>query len=563
MNPIAYPSAKSITGHLLDRLCDLGIRHVFGVAGDYNLRMLDEVLAHPGMQWVGTASELGAAYAADGYARVHGFAAVLTTHGVGELSAINGIAGSYAEYVPLLHIAVGPPRSKERNGAILHHTLGDGDYEHFANAFRQVICADALIKPEDGPVEIDRVITTCLRENRPGYLRLPQDVALSSASSSSRTLRRPDRHATDHHSLAAFLHAARRRIETADTIAVLADSLVDRFDARRELSDLLSVGSLPYAVVVSGKGIVDENAPNYLGLYAGACSDDTVRTAIDSADLLIRAGVRLADTTSGGFTHGYDPDRGINVDPTAASVDGVVFPNVSLHAALAGLTRLVEDCPRVVSASTSTAPEARHASPSADSPLGQAYLWHAVGAAVRPDHTLVADQGTPLFGISPHRLPTGARFLAQPVWGSIGYSLPALLGAQLADPSRRGLLLIGDGAAQLTIQELGTIGRHRLTPVIILVNNHGYTVERALHNPRAPYNDIAPWRWPCLPAALGVPEPLVLTACTTAELDHCLMTATAVEDRMVFIEACTAPDDTPELLSRFADIARRQAKDAQ
>jgi indolepyruvate decarboxylase len=167
-----------------------------------------------------------------------------------------------------------------------------------------------------------------------------------------------------------------------------------------------------------------------------------------------------------------------------------------------------------------------------------------------------------LVGISPHRLPTGTRFLAQPVWGSIGYSLPALLGAQLADPSRRGLLLIGDGAAQLTIQELGTIGRHRLTPVIILVNNHGYTVERALHSPRAPYNDITPWRWTCLPAALGVPEPLVLTARTTAELDHSLTTATAVEDRMVFIEACTAPDDTPELLSRFAAIARQQAKEA-
>ncbi|MFF5103664.1 alpha-keto acid decarboxylase family protein [Streptomyces sp. NPDC000134] len=562
MNPIASPSAKTITGHLLDRLYDLGVRHLFGVAGDYNLRMLDEVLAHPGIQWVGAASELGAAYAADGYARVRGFAAVLTTHGVGELSAINGIAGSYAEYVPLLHIAVGPPRSKEQDGAVAHHTLGDGDYEHFARAFGQVVCADALIRPTDGPAEIDRVITACLRENRPGYLRLPQDVALSSASSSSRTLRRPDRRASDQHALAAFLDAARRRIETASTTAVLADSLVDRFDARPELSELLRVGSLPYAVVVSGKSVVDESAPDYLGLYAGACSDDTVRDVIDNADLLIRAGVRLADTTSGGFTHGYDPDRGIDLDPTAASVDGVAFPDVSLHDALAGLTRLVVDRPVSASTPTAPAPEPRHASPSADSPLSQAYLWQEVGAAIRPDHTVVADQGTPLFGISPHRLPTGTRFLAQPVWGSIGYSLPALLGAQLADPSRRGLLLIGDGAAQLTIQELGTIGRHRLTPVIILVNNHGYTVERALHSPRALYNDVTSWRWTCLPAALGVPEPLVLTARTTAELDHSLTTATAVEDRMVFIEACTAPDDTPELLSRFAAIARQQAKEA-
>ncbi|GAA3020835.1 alpha-keto acid decarboxylase family protein [Streptomyces fulvorobeus] len=561
MNATDSPPETTITGHLLDRLHSLGVRHLFGVAGDYNLRMLDEVLAHPGMQWVGTASELGAAYAADGYARVRGFAAVLTTHGVGELSAINGVAGSYAEYVPLLHIAVGPPRSKEQDGAVAHHTLGDGDYEHFARAFRQVVCADALVRPEDGPAEIDRVITACLRESRPGYLRLPQDVALSSAPSPSGSLGRPDRHAADQHSLAAFLDAAARRIETAGTIAVLADSLVDRFDARAELSDLLSAGSLPHAVVVSGKGVVDESAPHCLGLYAGACSDDTVRTAIDSADLLIRAGVRLADTTSGGFTHGYDPDRGISAGPTTVSVDGAAFPDVGLRAALAGLARLVED--RRMTASTPAASAPRHPSPSGDSTLSQAYLWHAVSAAVRPDHTVVADQGTPLFGISPYRLPAGARFLAQPVWGSIGYSLPALLGAQLADPSRRGLLLIGDGAAQLTIQELGTIGRHRLTPVIVLVNNDGYTVERALHNPRAVYNDITPWRWTDLPAALGVPEPLVLTVRTRAELDRSLSMAAATEDRMVFIEACTAPDDTPVLLSRFAEIARRQAEDAQ
>ncbi|KOU07920.1 MULTISPECIES: alpha-keto acid decarboxylase family protein [Streptomyces] len=555
-------SDATITGHLLDRLHSLGVTHLFGVAGDYNLRMLDEVLAHPGVQWVGTAGELGAAYAADGYARVRGFAALVTTHGVGELSAINGVAGSYAEHVPLLHIAVGPPRSKERDGAVAHHTLGDGDYEHFARAFRQVVCADAVVRPENGPDEIDRVITTCLRESRPGYLRLPQDVALANAPSPSGALHRPDRHAADQYSLTAFVDAATRRIEAADTVSVLADCLVDRFDGRAELSDLLSAGSLPHAVVVSGKGVVDESAPHYVGLYAGACSDGAVRSAIDDADLLIRAGVRLADTTSGGFTHGYDPDRGISVDPTTASVDGVVFPNVGLPAALAALARLVEGRP-TSAASTTTAPHLRHRSSSGDNPLSQAYLWQAVGAAVRPDHTVIADQGTPLFGISPRRLPTGARFLAQPVWGSIGYSLPALLGAQLADHSRRGLLLIGDGAAQLTIQELGTLGRLRLTPVIVLVNNDGYTVERALHSPGAAYNDIAPWRWPDLPAALGVPEPLVLTARTEAELDHSLTTAAEVTDRLIFIEARTERDDTPLLLSRFAEIAKRQARKVQ
>jgi indolepyruvate decarboxylase len=565
MNAMESPSETTITSHLLDRLHSLGVRHVFGVAGDYNLRMLDEIISHPGVQWVSTASELGAAYAADGYARVCGFAAVLTTHGVGELSAINGIAGSYAEYVPVLHITVSPPTSKEHDGVVVHHTLGDGDYDNFARVYRQVVCAEAVVRSQDGPAEIDRVVSACLRESRPGYLRLPQDVALSRVPPSSRPLRRPDRHAAKHHSLTAFLDAAQRRIETADTVAVLADSLVDRFGARAELADLLRTGAFPHAVVTTGKGIIDETAPTYLGLYAGACSDSAVRTTIDGADLLIRAGVRLADTTSGGFTHGYDPDRGISAGPTSVSLDGVAYPDVSLCAALAGLTRLVESRPEATPKSTPgpALPERRLPSPPGHSSLSQDHLWRAVGDAVRSDHTVIADQGTPLFGIAPQRIPPGARFLAQPVWGSIGYSLPALLGAQLADPARRGLLLIGDGAAQMTIQELGTIGRHRLTPVIILVNNDGYTVERALHEPRAVYNDIAPWRWSDLPAALGVPAPLVLTARTVDELDQSLATAADTTDRMVFIEVRTAQHDTPVLLTRFADIARRQAEDVQ
>jgi TPP-dependent 2-oxoacid decarboxylase len=285
---------------------------------------------------------------------------------------------------------------------------------------------------------------------------------------------------------------------------------------------------------------------------------------IDKADVLIRAGVVLADSTAGWFTYGFDPGMGICLGPSSATVDGEVFKNVPLAAALAGLTQLVTDR-GITSAARPGAvaePKAPAVAPepakqaAASGPLTQAYLWEAVAAALCPASTVVAEQGTSFYGICTRRFAGGARFIGQPLWASIGYALPALLGAQLADPSRRGVLLTGDGSAQVTIQELGTMARHGLTPVIVMVSNQGYTMERAIHGPRAVYNDIAAWNWAAVPAALGAGNAMVLTAQTTAELDAALAQAARHPGRLVFIEAVTGIDDIPELLGRIAEYAR-------
>ncbi|MBW4717219.1 alpha-keto acid decarboxylase family protein [Saccharothrix obliqua] len=554
--------------HILDRLGALGVRHLFGLPGDYNLEVLDRVLAHPKVKWVGTASELGAAYAADGYGRVNGFGALLTALGVGELSAINGVAGGYAERVPLLHIAVGPTRATERERAKVHHTAADGDFDRFARAHRQVVTADAVLRPEDAAAEVDRVLRACLRESRPGYLRVPRDVALGPVTPTG-PLDVPDLKAADQDGLEAFRAAARARLAGARDIAVLADFLVDRFKARDELAALLAAGALPSATLPTGKTVVDESTPGFLGVYAGAMSGTVVRHTIDRADPLILAGAVLADMSTGKFTHEFDPAKAIDLGPTTAAVDGVTFPGVPLAAALKVLAELVRERDRPGEpgrggptglarlAATSSARLKESATALSRQvcgsvlPLTQSYLWAAVGRALRPDNTVVADDGTPLLGIVDRRFPSGARFVGQPLWASIGYGIPALLGAQLADPTRRGLLVVGDGAAQLTAQELGTIGRHDLKPIVVLVNNDGYTIERVTHGLRAVYNDIARWHWADLPAALGVPRPLVLAAHTPAALDRALARAVATPDRFVLIEAFTGKDDVPTSLKRL------------
>ncbi|ATL70509.1 alpha-keto acid decarboxylase family protein [Nocardia terpenica] len=549
----------TVTDYLLRRLESLGVRHIFGVPGDYNLKLLDTVIAHPGIEWVGTANELGAAYAVDGYARMTGFGALVTTFGVGELSAINGVAGSFAERVPMVHLAVGPAQEMERSGAILHHTTGDGDYERFARAHEQITCAQAVLRPGTAGAEIDRVLTTALRESRPVYLRLPADVAAERIPAPTAPLPLPGAADVNPDSLAAFLDAAEQAVAEADSAAVLADFLADRFHARTELAEFLAASGFPVATLSTGKTVVDEQNPQFVGVYSGQFSDPRTRVAIDEAGLLIRVGVLLADTTSGGFSQGFDPEAGIDLGPYSAAVDGKRFDGVPMAAALAGLAQRLGTVPAPQRIPVSPMPVER----GGDEPLTQNYLWDAVAAAVRPWNTVVAEQGTSFFGIATRHLPTGTRFIGQPLWGSIGYTLPALLGAQIADPTRRGVLLIGDGSAQLTIQELGTIARHGLTPVIILVNNDGYTVERAIHGKRAVYNDIAPWNWSAIPGALGASNALVLHARTAAELDHALAEAALATDRLVFLEVVTDIDDTPALLTGFAEgVGARNGSDS-
>ncbi len=201
----------TVADYLLDRLTDCGADHLFGVPGDYNLQFLDHVIASPDIGWVGCANELNAAYAADGYARCKGFAALLTTFGVGELSAMNGIAGSFAEHVPVLHIVGAPGSASQKKGELLHHTLGDGEFRHFYKMSEPVTVAQAHLTEQNACYEIDRVLTEMLRERRPGYIMLPADVAKKPATPPVSAL--IDRlYESDSFRLDAFRQAAEKRL---------------------------------------------------------------------------------------------------------------------------------------------------------------------------------------------------------------------------------------------------------------------------------------------------------------------------------------------------------------
>lgn len=550
----------TVADYLLDRVVELGITDIFGVPGDFNLTFLDNVLAHPSLRWIGNNNELNAGYAADGYARVRGFGALITTFGVGELSAINAIAGAYAEYAPVLHIVGAPVRSTQKSALKVHHTLGDGIFTHFYEMARNVTCAQAWLTPANAAYEIDRVIIEMIRTRRPGYIVLSPDVAKAPIYSSDRNIKEEKRSLSSSAAIAAFEEAAEEFLD-GHSVTILADLLVHRLGARAAFDILLEQINLPYATLAWGKTLVNECSPRFAGIYSGAASEESTRQAVENAERLITLGVEFTDNTTAGFTQNIDQSKVLEVEGQQATVGDRTFSPIELNDAIIALMKVLK---KVKTYPTPFEKEKISVSETIDedAPLKQNDLWRIFSENLPSDSIVLADQGTSFFGMADKNMPEGSMFIGQPLWGSIGYTLPATLGAGLADPKRRAVLLIGDGSAQLTVQEIASMIRYKTYPLVVLINNDGYTVERAIHGPEQDYNDIALYNWSLIPQAFGATKKdyIALEASTPKELYSALQLAHAARDKFVMLEIHMDKNDIPSLLEQTAAALKAKTK---
>ncbi|AMM20383.1 hypothetical protein AX769_09765 [Frondihabitans sp. PAMC 28766] len=556
------PDVVSVGQYLAHRLIEVGGPHVFGLPGDFNLTLLDEMLTVDGVEWVGNTNELNAAYAADAYARTsRGIASLVTTYGVGELSAINGIAGSFAEDVPVLQITGMPTTAARTTGALSHHTLVDGDYDHFFRAYKEVTVAGAILRAADASRDIDRVLRAALDESKPVYLGIPMDIAAAPVSSAP--LRHPLR-ATPSDSVAlddfrtALTEAFASRLGPQDPVTLLAGPRIHRRRAEHLLERIADHPGVRVATQASAKSMLPETHPASLGIYMGQMTPSAAtRAAVDEAPLVVLAGTVLSDVLTGFYSQHFDFDAAVELGVSTARVGAVTFHDVRLEDSLAVVDEVVAGLTLSPGPAADTSWPYRAALPAAapGSPLSQHELWTIVQSWLPTDSIAIADAGTAMYGALELQMPTGTDLLAQPIWSSIGYTLPATLGTSLAS-SRRSILFIGDGAAQLTATELSTILNRGLTPIIVLINNDGYTIERVIQSPAAVYQGVAAWDWAALPAALapGVP---VLTASvgTASELRDALAAAAGATDRAVLIQAHLDPNDAPPLLAALGAIA--------
>ena len=542
----------SIGQYLLSRLSELGVRHMFGVPGDFNLWFLEQTIRDGSISFVGCCNELNAVYAADGNARLSGVAALATTYGVGELASLSGVAGAYAERVPIVCITGAPPLSAMQQRLLLHHTLSDGNYDNMLNTYREFTVAQARIEPANARQEIDRVLRACWIEKRPVYLQLPSDVAAVSTDSITTPLDLgfPP---SDPMQLARAVSRVSDRLSHARAPAFLLDADTERFDLAQLVVLLAEANGIPMAHLIPAKGVIDETHPLAIGIYRGAASSPEVRQAIEGSDCLICVGTRFTDVASGIFTHQLNSKAIIDLQPFGLKIGDESFNAVGAAELLSGLLATNH---RVSAPSTTrhlrsmTNIESR-----TNEPLTQVTFWHNVQKFLQPGDVVISDTGTSFFASSNLTLPEGTTFIGQPIWSSLGYALPAALGTCLAAPQRRHLLFLGDGAFQMTAQELSTILWRDLNPIIFLLNNDGYTIERLIYGADSSYNDLNPWRYGRFPAAVDPRERAIIHCVRNeAELELALQ-ATSDSTKPHLVEIFLPRMDVPEPLARFAKKA--------
>jgi pyruvate decarboxylase len=565
--------------YIIERFKQQGVKHLFGVPGDYQLELLDYFERDPEIEWVGNANELGAAYAADGYARVrNGMAVCVTTFGVGELSALGGIAGATAERLPVVHL-VGSPRSPlQKADALVHHTMNlpGGQYSRFYKMSEQISAATVVLinEPEDALTDaVDRAIRTCVVEGRPVYLDVPLDYnhrEMSAAPLATplpklgepkdfaaipRTLMLPPLDAVTAQVTDAIVAA----FDKAKRPVILADLYAERYGLRKDVRALVKAANVRAFCTPTSKSLLDEQDPSFGGAYGGNMSVDACAAEFEAADFVLWVGAMKSDTNTGRFSMRI-PAGSVELYVDNTKVGAAEYPGTDMRRIVPELVKRLgavakKDALKPLSeVSLATTTEAK-----GDAIISQDWLWSRFGAWLQDDDVVLGEMGTSAFGLVPIALPSNAQYHSQCMWGAIGWSVGAALGAAFAareaDPAKRTVLFVGDGSLQLTVQEIGTMVRRGLTPYIFVLNNDGYEIERIIHGPDMKYNDIANWDYtmmlPLFAGRTGVKHE-THSVKTQGELQALLESKEfATPDRIRVIEVFVPKGDAPPALARI------------
>ena len=418
--------------------------------------------------------------------------------------------------------------------------MADGTWDRFLGAYAQVTAAQARLTPDNAVTEIDRLILTAWHHKLPVYMELPSDIGYLDIEvpATPLVLEEPP---SDPERLRSCTAAIAGRLSQARSPAILADLDTDRYGVAAEVMALAEKMQLPVAVATTAVAVIDETFGYYAGLYNGKASQPQAREAIEGSDCLLSIGYRPIDLTTGDFTASL-PAATIHARGHSVDIGEDNYQAVTLREVLRGVTDAV---PQVTNR-----PARQPAPPTAAmddhgdgrAKLTQAAYWQAIQGYLRPGDVLIAEDGTSYASLG-LRLPPDSTVVAQAIWGSIGYTVGSLLGTLTAAPGRRHLLFVGDGSFQLTAQEVSTILRHDYKPVIFLINNGGYTIERCWLGKTSRFNDVANWAYADLPKVFR-PDTTArsFVVKTVADLEKAL---SAPNDTLIFIESIMDPFDAP------------------
>jgi indolepyruvate decarboxylase len=535
-------NSSNVGTHLIERLKSSGISHVFGVAGDYVLGFFKQ-LSDSEISLITTCDELSAGYAADAYARIRGIGAVCVTYSVGGLKVVNAAAQAYAEKSPLVVIA-GAPGIKERVGnPLLHHKVRT--FETQKKVFEEVTVASTVLdNPQTACREIERVLAEVLQLKRPGYIELPRDVVFAPIKPSCAAV--PDADLSDPDTLESAVEEAVMMINEAEQPVIIAGIELHRFRLQDKLDLLANKVRLPVAATILAKSVIGEYHPLYIGIYEGAMGFPSVRDYVESSDCLIILGAFMTDVNLGQYTANIDQNKAIYVTSEQCLVRNRTYANV----------RLLDFLDELITAPLRQRTPYGLPQPRLREPFkahkGQKItvkrLFERLNWALEDNTVVVADVGDALFGGLDLITHQRTEFLSPAYYLSLGFAVPASIGAQLADSNLRPIVLVGDGAFQMTGLEVSTIARLGLNPVIVVLNNFGYATERPMQD--GPFNDLQVWQYSRIPEIVGGGWGVVVT--TEDELEQALKTAQADMKEFTIIDVQLDPRDSSPALKRLA-----------
>jgi indolepyruvate decarboxylase len=535
----------NVGAYLIERLQSLGVSHVFGVPGDYVLGFFKQ-LSDSQLNLVTTCDELNAGYAADAYARIRGIGAVCVTYSVGGLKVVNATAQAYAEKSPLVVIA-GAPGIKERIGnPLLHHKVRTFDTQ--SKVFAEVTVASAVLDdPSTACGEIDRVLSEALRVSRPVYIELPRDMTFAPVKPPHPSHLTQAEAASDQKALQDAVDEAVRMINAAEQPVVIAGIELHRFGLQDKLVALIDKAHIPVAATILAKSVVGEYHPLYIGIYEGAMGFASVRDYVESSDCLILLGAFMTDINLGQYTAHIDQEKAIYVTSEQCLIKYHNYANVRLHDFIDGLIDA-----RVTQRTLRDLPRPRTRKPFVTQ-RGQRItvkrLFERLNWELKDNTVIIADVGDALFGGLDLITHCRTEFLSPAYYLSLGFAVPASIGAQLADRNLRPLVLVGDGAFQMTGIETSTIARLGLNPVIVVLNNFGYATERPLQD--GPFNDLQPWQYSLIPDLVGGGRGVVAT--TEDELENALEAAQTYTEGFTIIDVQLDPSDSSPALQRLTE----------
>ncbi|THJ20163.1 MAG: alpha-keto acid decarboxylase family protein [Nitrospira sp. CG24E] len=544
----------TIGSAVIDRLHQLGVRHIFGIPGDYVLSLYQLIEASP-IQHIGTTREDCAGFAADAYARINGIGAACVTYCVGGLNTVNAIACAYAERSPVVLLTGSPGLSERVRTPYLHHMVRDFSTQR--EVFEKItVAAISLDDPSTAEREMDRAFAALLRYRRPIYIEIPRDLVHTPLTHSLGPLCLDD-DASDSAALNEAVDEVRAMLASASRPAILAGAEIARFGLQDDLTRLVEGLNVPIASTLLGKSVIREDHPLYIGVYGGLIARDEVQQFINESDCLLILGSILSDVEDlNADSPLLSEGRAIHATADRVAIKHHRYDAIRFQDFVKALvtTRLPSFPSRPLPASL---PLPEDTTPP-DSPVTLNGLFRHLDSLLDERTIVIADVGESLFAAADLHVHRRCEFLSPAYYTSMGFAVPAAVGASFADPTLRPIVLVGDGAFQMTGSELSTAVRYGQTPIVIVLNNRGYSTEREILE--GPFNDVHEWHYERICDLIG--GGVGMTIATQGEFERGLATALADSNHLHVMNVLLSPKDRSAGMIRLAHrLSKRVSTD--